>query len=62
MIVSLYYYLRVVKAMFVDSNDAPIEKLNASFSAKLGLIICMVGVVLVGFVSCIYDYINSLTI
>lgn len=62
MIVSLYYYLRVVKAIFVDPNDAPIEKLNASFSAKLGLIICMVGVVLVGFASCIYDYINSLTI
>jgi len=62
MIVSLYYYLRVVKAIFVDPNDAPIEKLNASFSAKLGLIICMIGVVVVGFASCIYDYINSLTI
>ncbi len=62
MIVSLYYYLRVVKAIFVDPNDAPIEKLNPSFSAKLGLIICMIGVVVIGFASCIYDYINSLTI
>jgi NADH-quinone oxidoreductase subunit N len=62
MIVSLYYYLRVVKAIFVDPNDAPIEKLNPSFSAKLGLIVCMIGVVVIGFASCIYDYINSLTI
>lgn len=61
MIVSLYYYLRVVKAMFVDPNDAPIAKLDGSFSAKLGLIICMIGVVLTGFASCIYDYINHLT-
>lgn len=62
MIVSLYYYLRVVKAMFVDPNETPIEKLNASFSAKLGLIICLTGIVVIGFASCIYDYINSLTI
>lgn len=62
MIVSLYYYLRVVKAIFVDPNDAPIEKLNASFSAKLGLIICMIGIVIIGFASCIYDYINSLIV
>lgn len=62
MIVSLYYYLRVVKAMFVDPNEIPIEKLNASFSAKLGLIICLTGIVVIGFASFIYDYINSLTI
>ena len=61
MVVSLYYYLRVVKAIFVDPNDAPIAKLDSSFSSKLGLLICMAGVVLTGFASCIYDYINSLT-
>lgn len=62
MIVSLYYYLRVVKAMFVDPNESPIEKLEASYPAKLALVICMAGVVLVGFVSYIYDYINSLVL
>ena len=61
MIISLYYYLRVVKAIFIDPNDAPIEKVNESFSAKLALILCMIGVVATGFASCIYEYINNLT-
>ena len=61
MIVSLYYYLRVVKAMFVDPNESPIPKITGSITARLGLIICMIGVVVIGFASCIYNYIHSLT-
>ncbi len=60
MIVSLYYYLRVVRAIFMDKNDQPIEKINIQFSVKLGLIICAVGIVLVGLLSWIYDYIQNL--
>jgi NADH-quinone oxidoreductase subunit N len=60
MIVSLYYYLRVVKAIFIDPNETPIEKISGSFSAKLGLIICMIGMVASGFASVIYEYINNL--
>ena len=62
MIVSLFYYLRVVKAIFVDKNESPIEKLNASLSVKFSLIICLIGVILIGFTSFIYDYIYSLNI
>lgn len=61
MIVSLYYYLRVVKAMMVDSNETPIAKIQASTSAKISLIICFAGIIVIGFASCIYDYIQSLT-
>ena len=33
MIVSLYYYLRVIRAVFMDKNEQPIEKINIeSFS------------------------------
>jgi NADH-quinone oxidoreductase subunit N len=60
MIVSLYYYLRVVRAMFMDKNEQPIEKLKINPSAKLGLSICGAGIVLIGLLSWIYDYINSL--
>ena len=60
MIVSLYYYLRVVRAIFMDKNDQPIEKINIQFSVKLGLIICAVGIVLVGLLSWIYDYISQM--
>ena len=60
MIVSLYYYLIVVRAMFMDKNDAPIEKINIHPATKLGLIICGAGVVLVGLLSWIYDFIQGL--
>ena len=60
MVVSLYYYLRVVKAIFVDENNEPIEKVEGSIFSKTAMIICMVGIILTGFASVLYDYINSL--
>jgi len=60
MIVSLYYYLRVVRAMFMDNNEQPIENIKIDPSTKLGLIICGAGIVLTGLLSWIYDHIQSL--
>ena len=60
MVVSLYYYLRIVKAMFVDENKEPITKVTGSTSVQIAIIICMAGVILTGFASVLYDYINSL--
>jgi NADH-quinone oxidoreductase subunit N len=61
MIISLYYYLRVIRAMFMDKNETPVEKLKISASVKLGLIICGAGIVLVGLLSWLFDYIQSLS-
>ncbi|MBI5373296.1 MAG: NADH-quinone oxidoreductase subunit N [Sphingobacteriales bacterium] len=60
MIISLYYYLRVVRAMFMDKNDTPIEPLKISAPVRLGMIICGAGIILTGLLSWIYDYIHSL--
>lgn len=60
MIISLYYYLRVIRAVFMEKNEQPIAKVQADLSAKLGLIICAAGIVLVGLLSWIYDYIEKL--
>ncbi len=60
MIISLYYYLRVVRAVFIDKNDQPIEKLQVQMPVKLGLIICSAGIVLFGIMGWIFDYIESL--
>ncbi len=60
MIISLYYYLRVIRSVFMDKNDLPMEKIQIERSAKLGLIICAAGIILIGILSWIYDYINSL--
>ena len=60
MIVSLYYYLKIVRAMFMDKNEQPIEKIKLNPAAKLGLIICGAGIVLAGILSWVYDYISQL--
>jgi NADH-quinone oxidoreductase subunit N len=62
LIVSLYYYLRVIRSMFMDKNDQPIEKINLQPSTKFGLIICAAGIILVGMVSWFYDYIQTLNL
>lgn len=60
MIISLYYYLRVVKAMFMDENISPIQKVDAAFIPKLALFICMAGVLITGMAGGCYEYIHSL--
>jgi len=56
MIISLYYYLRVVRAMFMDKNETPLPRVALDPMVKLGLIICAAGIVLAGLLSWIYDY------
>jgi NADH-quinone oxidoreductase subunit N len=60
MIISLYYYLRVIRAIFMDKNERPIEKIKINPYTKFALIICGAGIVFVGLLSWIYDYITSL--
>ena len=60
LIVSLYYYLRVVRAMFMDKNEQPIERIKGSRAVNFGLTICAAGIVLVGLASWIYEYISRL--
>ena len=62
MIISLYYYLRIVRAVFMDKNDQPIAKINLDSSTKLGMIICTAGIILIGLLSWVYDYITTLSI
>jgi NADH-quinone oxidoreductase subunit N len=60
MIISLYYYLRVVRAMFMDQSAQPIERIAGSRSVNLALGMCATGIVLVGIASWIYEYIQGL--
>lgn len=61
LVISFYYYLRIVKAIFMDSNEQPIERIAIPLFPRLALYACMIGVITVGFVSPIYDYIHSLS-
>ncbi len=60
MIISLYYYLRVVRSVFMEKNDQPIEKINTNLVSKFALILCAAAIVLVGMLSWIFGYIQSL--
>jgi NADH-quinone oxidoreductase subunit N len=62
MIISLYYYLRIVRAVFMDTNHQPIPKINLDHSTKLGMIICGAGIILIGLLSWVYDYITTLSL
>lgn len=60
MVISLYYYLKVVKTIFVDQSEDPIGAIPISFSVRVGLIISAAAIVLMGFMSWVYDYIRSM--
>lgn len=59
LVISLYYYLRVVKAMFVDTSDTPVGPVISSNAARIGMVICSAGIILTGFFSFIYQFIYS---
>jgi NADH-quinone oxidoreductase subunit N len=60
LVVSLYYYLRVVRAIFMDTNENPLEKVTINRAPKLALIICTVAILIIGLIGGVYEYIKSL--
>lgn len=60
-VISLYYYLLVVKAMFITPSDEPIPTLHSDASAKIALTLCTAGIVALGLTSCVFEGINALT-
>ena len=60
-IISLYYYLLVVKAMFINKSDNPIEKFRSDFPTRLALGICIAGIVITGFASIIFEVIKTMS-
>ncbi len=59
--VSLYYYLRVIKAMFIDKNESPITFFKSDMFTRISLIICIGGIFLIGFFGFVYEYFFSMT-
>jgi len=57
-IISLYYYLLVVKAMFLNRSDRPIAYFRSDGYSRLGLAICVAGLVVIGLYSPVYEFIN----
>ena len=60
MVISFYYYLRIVKAIFMDANEQPIANIRMPLMPRLALYCCISGILSVGLVSWFYDYIYLL--
>ena len=58
-IISLYYYLIVVRAMFIEKSDTPIEKFTTDGYNKASLIFTTAGIIIIGFLSIIYQFIDG---
>ena len=58
-VVSLYYYLLIVKAMYITKTDEPLPTFQSDSSSKLALAVCTAGIALFGVVSCIYEWIAA---
>ena len=58
MMVSLYYYLRVVRNMFSTETVQP--TMTIPVTVKLGLYLCVAGILITGIAGWIYDYIAML--
>ncbi len=59
--ISLYYYLMVIRAMFLRKSDNAIPYFTNGIYMKLGLVIAVVGVLVIGLYSPIYEYIFEIS-
>lgn len=60
-IISLYYYLLVVKSMFIDAASEEIGQIRSSSAERIGLLLCVAGMIAIGFYGRLFDHIVQLT-
>lgn len=58
-VVSLYYYLLIVKAMYITKTESPLPTFRNGAAINWSLAICTVGILLFGICSCIYEWIDK---
>jgi len=56
----LYYYLRVIRAMFMDARQEPMPNIVSGNGFKAAVVICITGILLTGLVGSVYQYIYML--
>ena len=58
-VVSLYYYLLIVKAMYITKTDTPLPTFKSDCYTRTALAVCTAGIALFGIASCIYEWIAA---
>ncbi|MDP6922462.1 MAG: NADH-quinone oxidoreductase subunit N [Lutibacter sp.] len=59
--ISLYYYLLVIRAMFLRKSAHPIPHITSAPSTRWGLLITVIGILTLGIYSPVYRYIYELS-
>ena len=61
-VISLYYYLLIVKAMYIKKSDNPLPTFKSHANTKLALAVCTAGVVLFGVCYMVFDWIHAASV
>ena len=58
-VISLYYYLLIVKAMYINPSENPIATFKSDCYSRTAIAICVAGVLLLGILGCVYTYLDT---
>ena len=58
---SLYYYLKIVKCMYINKTDTPLPTFQSDGATRTALALCTAGVLLFGVCSCVYGWLVAAT-
>ncbi len=61
-VISLFYYLKIVKAMYITPNDRPIDTFRSDNYTRVSLLVCTAGILLIGLCSTIYESLHYFAI
>jgi len=61
-VISLFYYLLIIKAMFIkESEEGAVGRFVTDGYNKTSLVLCTIGLFVIGILSCIYEYIGTIS-
>ena len=58
---SLYYYLKIVKCMYINKTETPLPTFQSDGATRTALALCTAGVLLFGVCSCVYGWLVAAT-
>ncbi len=58
-VLSLYYYLRIVKAMYINHSDSPAAAFSSDAYTRCSLAVCTLGIIVPSVASIIYEFIGK---
>ena len=61
-IISLYYYLLIVKAIFITPNEDPIGNFRTATPMRISLLVCVAGIFALGIISGVYQLLSDTAI